>query len=288
MINKLTPEQEAKMPEYVKRGLEIGLDTRPLNPEAVTKAINLVYKCGGQPEPKEIILVKSPEELCKIGKKLLGKDFSIYSSLCYGQHDINWVIFYKFFKDECAVEGLENIEGLYATAQELGWFLPMSDVCYVSEKPLEVHMKAGVLHNDKGPSVRYSDGFELYTLNGIPMTKAYVMEDLDVQTVMREENVDVRRELLRRLGLERFIKDTGGTVLDSFNVELNGKAVNYTLLEINLGTATAPVTARVLKMDNPSIDAMHVEGVEDTCNTVQEALAWRNGMDTWTAPLALT
>lgn len=297
MIKKLTPEQEAKIPEYVNQGIKIGLDTSPLNLEKVTEAINLTYTCAGEPAPKEIIIVDSPQELVRLGKKFLGNKFSLYSDLCYGQHDINWVMFYKFFKEECGVEGLDKVEGLYKAALECGWFLPFKDVCYVSKKPTQVHMKSEtnsrgevtyILHNPNGPAVAFADGYELYALNGIPMKKEYIMEELSVQIIMREENVDVRRELLRKFSLENFIRETGGKVLDTLSVELNGKQCTYQLLEIQLGTESDPVTARVLKMDNPSIDAMHVEGVEDNCNTVAEALAWRNGFDTWVEPLALT
>jgi len=41
-------------------------------------------------------------------------------------------------------------------------------------------------------------------------------------------------------------------------------------------------------MKNPSIDALHIEGVHPDCNTVEKALAWRNGTKIYIKPEVLT
>jgi len=43
-----------------------------------------------------------------------------------------------------------------------------------------------------------------------------------------------------------------------------------------------------LQMVNPSIDAIHVEGVHPDCNTIDKALAWRNGDEVYSEPAILT
>ena len=44
-----------------------------------------------------------------------------------------------------------------------------------------------------------------------------------------------------------------------------------------------------LKMINPSTNDIHFEGVHPQCNTVESALAWRNGIDgKWIEPEILT
>jgi hypothetical protein len=160
--------------------------------------------------------------------------------------------------------------------------------CVVSQPPIAIHHKGIVLHNEKEKAVSFADGWGVYALNGVRMDSKYIetpASQLSVVDVMEEQNVDVRREVLRKVGLDRFIKETGGKCLDTYEMFINGKKCIYQLLEISLDNET---TARVLKMDNPSIDAMHVEGVEDTCSTVKEALAWRNGFDEYVEPKQLT
>lgn len=289
-LDKLTPEQEAKMIEYRDKGIAIGLNTDRLNKERVIEAVNKTYRLAGLKEltADQFQFVSSPKQLVEKGKELLGDDFNIYSHVCFGQSDIDWIMFDKFFKDECGIEGLERIEGLYDSAVECGWFLPLDTLCVVSEKPLEIHMSGDRLHNTKGPSFLYADGFSFYHLNGIEMKPEYIEQPLTANIIMSEPNVDVRRELMQLMGLETFVKEVGGVVLDTYKVQLNGKECTYQLLDIQLGTKDEPVSAKVLKMDNPSINAIHVEGVEDDCITVKEALAWRNGFDQWKEPEALT
>lgn len=324
MIEKLTKEQEAKLPEYVTKWLSIGLSTDQLDVSAAREAVNLAYECADLKKPKHYIFCESPSQLVilvnlmtilpntiehfannpNVTKKSLKafketlskkdvikyeKDFNSYiGNICYGSQDASWLSFYDFFLNETAVEGIDKIRGLIDTAKACGWWAPFEDLVIVSSKPVQISFKDKVLHNETGPAIQYADGMAVYALNGIVMTEEYVMtpaNELSVSTVMKEQNVDIRRELLRKIGLERFVKDTGGHVVDELKINVNNKDCVYQLIDITLAEG---ITARVLKMDNPSINAMHVEGVEETCNTVKEALAWRNGFDVYSKPLALT
>jgi hypothetical protein len=41
-------------------------------------------------------------------------------------------------------------------------------------------------------------------------------------------------------------------------------------------------------MLNPSIGAIHIEGVHPSCRTVEQALSWRNGLKQYEEPQELT
>lgn len=281
MIDKLSPEQIAKFPFYVKKWVTIGLQTHALDKPAIEACFNRIYTAIGRPAPKKFIYVQSPYA----GQQLTGELYSII----YGAQEANWLSYYDYFRTECGlVKETESLVGLFELAPLCGWCWVSDDTVVVCENPESISMKDKRLHNETGPAIRYSDGFEVYSLNGVRMKKEYVLtpaSELSVQTIMKEQNVDIRRELLRKVGLENFIKQTGAKLVDELTVKYNNKSINYKLLDIDLGDS---VTARVLKMDNPSIDAVHVEGVEETCNTVQEALAWRMGLDTYSEPEQLT
>lgn len=293
-LEKLTKEQESKLEVYRDLGLKEGLSTDRMDKNLVNKAVNALYTCASLTPPKKIIYAKSPIEMVQLtlkerGIKVTKESFrEELNNICYGSNESYWIKFYEFFKNECDIKNLESLDGL-SQMQHCGWYIPYSNFIVISEKPTEIHMKDKVLHKDLGPAILFEDGFAVYALNGIKdPTGEFVMKeakDIDVASVMKIENVDLRREVLRKIGLDRFIKDAKAVELDRLSITVNNKKCLYLLLDIDLGDG---VKARVLKMDNPSIDAIHVEGVEDTCNTVKEALAWRNGFDSYTKPLALT
>jgi len=293
-LETLTNEQIAKFPLYVEKWLSIGLDTKPLNKPEIEKCLRGVYKAAGLNAPSEFVYLQSPLQGCLTAEKLQnpnskkGEENQIYNA-GYGLQDAGWLSFYDFFINECSsVENIELVKPLINLASLCGWWWPFENLVIITEKPVSVSLKNGMLHNETGMSIKYSDGFGVYALNGIRMTEAYVMtpaEDLSVTDIMKEQNVDIRRELLRKVGLSKFIKDTKAKILDALDIQMNGKTCSYQLLEVNLSN---DITARVLKMDNPSIDAIHVEGVEDNCMTVKDALAWRNGFDKYVEPISLT
>lgn len=58
----------------------------------------------------------------------------------------------------------------------------------------------------------------------------------------------------------------------------------YTLYEVNLNGSKE----KLLKMRNPSEDKWHYEWVIPEANTVNEALAWRRGIDNFKEPVVST
>ena len=189
----------------------------------------------------------------------------------YGQHDANCIAFYEFFRIECGlVTQTEKLSGMTQICKSAGWFLPHKNICLISERHNSLHRNAqGRLHADEKPALTYPDGWSLYRLNGIPMTEKQVMtpaEKLDPKEIMQETNADVRRELIRKVGIERMLTVLPNRVMD--------KVGEYQLLSIKLSDELQD--ARYLKMLNPSIGAWHLEGVAPECDTVEKCLNWRN------------
>ena len=119
-------------------------------------------------------------------------------------------------------------------------------------------------------ALSYLDGWGIYALNGVRMKADYVLtpaEQLKPSVILAETNAEVRRELLRKVGIERFLSAAKHKVLNTQG--------NYSLLSIELSPAIRD--ARYLKMVNPSVGCWHVEGVAPECDTVQEAINWRAG-----------
>jgi len=127
-------------------------------------------------------------------------------------------------------------------------------------------------HNETGPFCRWRDGASLFAVNGVRMAAKWVLTDaekINPKDILAETNVEVRRELIRKVGIERFIQTAGAKILD--------KQGDYELISVKLSEEITD--ARYLKMINPSILCYHCEGVDPSCKTVQEAINWRSGIE---------
>ena len=196
---------------------------------------------------------------------------SVYES-GYGQHDANWIGFYDYFRKECnLIDETEPLMGLTLITNAAGWYLPHEHICWISERHNILHLNAqGQLHKDGGIALAYPDGWGIYALNGV-MLEPWMIEtsisDLDAKKVITIPNVDQRREVIRRMGVDLLTQRLGAKTLN--------KVGTYELLSVSLGEGYED--CRMLKMVNPSIGVHHVEGVHPDCDTVEKAINWRAG-----------
>jgi hypothetical protein len=300
MIATLTPEQEDKLEMYRDKWLQIGLSTDSIDGAQAIEGVHACYTSGGLTPPAQIIFSRSPYEMFEQASKMI-RDFkkntevtkdNLLSKTVFGNHEAHWLAFYEYFQEVCGLD-LHQVDGMLKLAKSCGWVLPFEHVCFVSDRPKVISLNAEKkLHRDLGKAVEYRDGTGVYSLNGIVMEEWMVMtpaHQLDAQKIMAVQNVDQRRELLRKLGIERFITKIGATVIDtqstedcSFSASLKTLVTQvpqtdtmYELLDVNLGPEIPH--ARFLKMWNPSIGVWHVEGVAPECRTVQQAINFRAG-----------
>jgi hypothetical protein len=191
----------------------------------------------------------------------------------YGQLDSYWIPYYlfpqKFLNIKYLKEDSEKINIWSDIAKSCFYWYPYENICFISSRPTEINKNGIQLHADGKPALSFKDGYNLWYLNGVAVTEDIVMtpaEQLDPNLILTEKNVEVRREIVRKIGIERVIQKLGAEVLDTFE--------NYQLLRLNKveGMQNKPV---YLKMKNPSIGVWHVEGVDSKCKTVKEALHFR-------------
>jgi hypothetical protein len=155
------------------------------------------------------------------------------------------------------------------------WWWSFEKVVIISERPpvLQVQPFEGryLFHAEKGPALAFKDGWQVYALHGVRVPPEVVKDSpkkLDARLVITQTNADVKREIVRKIGIERVCADLGAKVTDSSEA--------YQLLLLDLGdTRQRPF----LRMLNPSTGTWHIEGVGPNCRTVEEALEWRNGTD---------
>jgi hypothetical protein len=127
------------------------------------------------------------------------------------------------------------------------------------------------LHSTDGPAVFFPNGKRAYFINSVEVSAELIetpAEKLDARLILTERNVNVRREIVRKIGIERICRDLNAICIDSEG--------DYELLLLDLLDGRR---RPFLKMKNPSIGVYHIEGVAPHCQTVRQALAWRNQID---------
>lgn len=268
MLNTLNDKQEILMEEIAQEYEENVLDgDDSYNVEEIVLGINFIYGLSDLKNP-EIVICNSPMEMAIDANLKQGETIDYLGS----GYDSGWTAWCDYFqrigiieKDEFDFEKWRNFilkSGIFSTVL-------YENVVFVCIKPCKVNRNInGDLHSETEMAIYWRDGYGEYYLNGVSVEENIVMTPanlLDSKLILTEKNVEVRREIVRKIGIERVCKDLGAIVIDKEN--------NYELLNLNLGEKRM---RPYLKMINPSIGTYHIEGVHPNCKTVKEALNWRN------------
>lgn len=271
LIEELTDEQDHLMgmvaAEYESIALS-GDDSYDI--EEIVKGLDFIYGLADL-KPPQIVICSSPMDMAQQAKVEKGQTIDYF-----GQgYDVGWTAHFDFmeqigvaYEQEWGFAHWRNFikkSGVFATVL-------CENVAFVCVRPCEVHRtEAGDLHNEKGPAICWSDGYAEFFLNGVAVDEALVMtppEKIDPLTLLKEKNAEIRREIVRKVGIERVVSKLGAETID--------KRGDYELLLLDLQDGRK---REYLKMKNPSIGVIHVEGVPPGTKTVAAALAWRNGID---------
>ena len=158
------------------------------------------------------------------------------------------------------------------------------DFAMISEKPISIKVKGNLAHNLHGPAIEYMDGVKFYMAYGNFIPSWIVttpLNEITKEKILSEKNADFRRYLIERIGIEKYINILGATKIDSFKSKVGGL---YELLSVSINNEKC----LYLKMINQSEGVFHIEGIDNSCKNVKEALQFRNGMKTFKEPKYLS
>lgn len=175
--------------------------------------------------------------------------------------------------EETRRESYEDVWLPFVEAFDAGlWFFWITPVEVIALPRPVLRLNDEQLHSPRGPAVSWTEGDEEYFfLNDVHLSREIVetpASQLDPRLLLKARNTEVRREIVRKIGIERVCQALDAKCLD--------RQGNYELLLLDLQDGR---TRPFLKMKNPSIGVYHIEGVSPECSTVAEALAWRNQSD---------
>lgn len=319
-IKKLTAAQEALFPQYRDEGLTVGFDTTTdYDLDVVKGLINEVRALSKDslPKVKEWIQLDSPYEACKID------GVTPYNAL-YGQQDIHWLQFYKYFRDVCGLkEETESTVALRELCNHIGWWWFCEDKVIITKKPCHIGTStrkadwgdAPIVHDTEGLAIKYLDGTGCYKLDDILIPKEYhwLFTEKSRRTpedILKITNVDVRNAALKLLGPDGLISAMPHDVLEEKTIEtahtpkgemdirftsiadLTGMKYNTVKSHYRLiGFEMNGVYRVYLNGVCPSKGEKFTEAVHPDCKTIDKALNWREtGVigDSYTPPAIRT
>ena len=227
-------------------------------------------------EPDDKPASKHYEAMLELMRECLTKIWRLRN---FGNQQIAWIAHLTFLRDVCGLDlpeyaAFKHYEDL---AECSGYRIMHKHFCVIADPPdrLETQIVDGVynLHSPGGAAQSWWDGWPLYYLNGVRVSPWLVKLDegqLDPRWVAKLDNAEERREFVRKVGVERIEYKLGSRIIDKEADPM------YQLIDLRLGDGDDTYRP-YLKMNNPSIDAVHIEGVPKECRTIQAALNYRNG-----------
>jgi hypothetical protein len=118
---------------------------------------------------------------------------------------LNWFLLHTHDGADDAVAVYGDICTIY---QNTSYVQMLPDVVVLAENPTTLTFdRMGRLHNETGPAAAWADGYgSCYAWHGIWVTEPAITRPVDLEVVVRERNVEVRRCLIERMGWDEFIR----------------------------------------------------------------------------------
>lgn len=308
-IEKLTPEQEAKFPEYVNKWVSIGTNTDRLDFDTTLEIVNDFRELIGKSRVP-LMIVDNPIEAwvccCLLKQDVKHDDLREEMTQVFNGNPKKYLIptavtpyqngsffahifsFYDYMLTELDLDidpELENKYRKWERTAQIGCIYPMEDITIVCEKPTEIHLNENnQLHRDGGPALVYAGlgDFKIYSLNNVTVPEYLAVtpaEELDITLYNKEQNADVKAEFVRKVGIERFLES--GKKVDSYE-QYDGPEYQWwhnSQYELwDMASMFSNLTyAPFLKMQNQTTKIWHMEGVSPGCRTIQDAVKERFG-----------
>lgn len=193
-----------------------------------------------------------------------------------GMFKVGFFYLYDFLMEKFGAD----FGSLYGSLKEMckaGVIALTRDNCYIYPQPI-IHCnifneERHHLHRDDGPLVEFPGGKKLYVLEGVRMPSflfEFPPEVIPINKVMKIKSAEVRLRAIKRIGIDNIYKKAKVNIIDS-----KGGYELIVFEDLFRNDAFCPF----LKMVNPSTGEIHIEGVDNNCTSVDEANAWRLGLD---------
>lgn len=269
-LEKLTPEQEARLPEirdeWIQRATRTDWDVT-----AAKKAAARCYEQVNLPVP-EIYICDSPLAGLKKIAELNGEDEVKWVPPHDGAGWCAWraryATYYEFTDGEIAHELVPHFELDKSGAFWWWWF---DTACVLTAPPKFMHFDRVFpeplrYHCEDGPALRWPDGYEQYYWRGIEVPKSWIMEPETItkDTILGEENAERRRACTEIVG-DRLLD-----ILDARKVQVDDYGELYDIDDV----VTNEGHMRYIRVCCPSSQRQYLIRVPPETKTAVEGCAW--------------
>ena len=269
----ITTATEAQWKKVSKLKDQIIADqTQDIPYDEVVSIVTDIYKELGYDAPK-IIQVDSPIEAKRVSRELDKEEghkdtVTPYISL--------WLRVWHGWYEGAKILGVEFEQKKFDLFARWTKCCPVvfarETYCVVSKNPTECNWEDDLLHNDTGPSVKWNDGYSLWSIGGVGVDEQIVMSPhtQTLEQIDKEENVEVKRIRIDRYGWETYLENKNAEILD-------GPHQNE--IEQNLEVLFKCDDMKVLLLTCPSTGRRYAQEVDVECMNVEEAQSYlSNGL----------
>lgn len=215
---ELTEEKIAAIKARFNEITQSAFCTDPAPREKIQQALVRIYEREGFKAPKEFIWVDSDVGAAAYIKK---NSSSPYNNNMFGQYDLYWlakiIVANEFVGGVVITEKDKAIIDDMLIMTECGPWWPYDDVVVIMDRPLEINLLPdGNLHNESGPAISYRDGVKHWYIGGHQVNERIVLhpEELTVEEIKKEQNAEVRRIMMSRYGVGKYMKETSAVIID--------------------------------------------------------------------------
>ena len=288
LVEELTEEQKAKIPEYLEMGLKIGRSTERVDHERAKAAIIALFTAMKYPEPTVYFTdgirsgVQKAAELEHGPNPSKAQKSEILGQSAYGGSDAYWVVQSLFLVKEIGLDQGDTppVDILMEVIRTCGWWWPLGDKVVIADRPHTLKLDdEGRMHCEDGPACAFVDGTKAYFWHGTPIEAEWVedKDNVDPSLAITHENAESRRALAEILGWHAVLEQLDTKVIDE-----DADPVVGTLLDAEIPDEGRQRFLRVLCPKTDRIFALRIPPPEDRehpeIDTALKAQAWIQGV----------
>lgn len=186
----------------------------------------------------------------------------------------------QMWKTTIAPDAFPEFQDDFRIWDELGsnllGLICIEDVAIVCAKPEMISLdEMGRLHAADGPAMRFADGCEVHAWHGVAVEKRIIEnpETITPKEIQETENIEVRRVLIDRYGLPRYLEESGAEAVSEDEAGV--------LYRIPIANDEPLVMVKVIN-STAEPDGTFKEyflRVPPFVRTAKEAVAWTFGFD---------
>lgn len=169
----------------------------------------------------EILAADGPLQAHELVEKKFGQVPEDFTDCWFGAISNYWVKTVRYAEEnhgfEVPKEIREKLDLYEKVCDSLFCFFGWEGVFVAIDRPTTLTFDDNnELHNETGPSCAFADGFAIYSYHGVAVTKEIIEspEKITVEAIEREENAEVRRIMIDRMGVEKYLNAIKAEVIE--------------------------------------------------------------------------